>query len=228
MTALLWKDYRLNRGMLLLGIALLLGPYAVVLPIVIHRHWPAWPNLADWSALLAAASYFSLALSQLTLALLAGNSIAAEYVDRSAEFLACLPPSRMRILTSKLLLALAAAGVIWAVNRGVTEFMLPALGSAVDDTWDSIAPRSTLAGGAVMVFGACWLGSALLNSPASATLLGIAVAMVGGPLLVQAVWALFSSGAREDLPACAIGVGLTVGSLCFLTGSALFLRRIEP
>jgi hypothetical protein len=79
-----------------------------------------------------------------------------------------------------------------------------------------------------MVFGASWLGSAMLNSPASATILGIAVALVGGPLLVQVVGVLFTSGAREALPSCGLIVSLTVGLLCFLSGSAYFLRRVEP
>ena len=50
------------------------------------------------------------------LALLGGNSIAGERVDRSAEFLAYLPVSRGRILASKLLVALAAVPLIWLPN----------------------------------------------------------------------------------------------------------------
>jgi ABC-type transport system involved in multi-copper enzyme maturation permease subunit len=228
MTALLWKDYRLNRGVLLLGIALLLGPYAAVFPLALYGHWPSLPPVGEWSALLLAASFFSLGLSQLTLALLGGNSIAAERADRSAEFLAYLPPSRLQILASKLLLALLAAGAIWAVNLSVTELLVPALGEALDSSWDKVAPRSMLTAGTVLVFGASWLGSAVLNSPASATSLGIAVAAVGGPLLAQAACALFASGAREAFTSCGMIVGLTVGSLCFLSGSASFLRRVEP
>jgi ABC-type transport system involved in multi-copper enzyme maturation permease subunit len=228
MTALLWKDYRLNRGVLLLGAALLLGPYAVVFPVALYGHWPSWPPAAEWSALLRAASFFSVALSQLTLAVLAGNSIASERADRSAEFLACLPPSRLEILASKLLLALLAAGAVWAVNLSVATLVVPALGAPPDNPWDQVAPRPMLAAGTVLVFGASWLGSAVLNSPASATILGIVVAAVGGPLLVQAAWALFASGAREALTSYGLVVSLSVGALCFLSGSASFLRRVEP
>jgi ABC-type transport system involved in multi-copper enzyme maturation permease subunit len=228
MTALLWKDYRLNRGVLLLGIALLLGPYAAAFPLALYDHWPSLPPAGEWSALLQAASFFSLALSQLTLALLAGNSIASERADRSAEFLACLPPSRPQVLACKFLLALLAAGVIWAVNLSVAELVVRTLGAPRDGSWDQVAPRSLLAAGTVMMFGASWLGSAVLNSPASATILGITVAAVGGPLLAQAAWALFASGAREALPSWGMVVGLTTGALCFLSGSACFLRRVEP
>ncbi len=228
MTTLLWKDYRLNRGVLLLGVVLLLGPHAAACALVLYGRWPSWPAAADWSARLLDASFFSLVLSQLTLAVLAGNSIASERADRSAEFLACLPPSRLQILASKLLLVLLAAGAIWAVHLSITDWIVPTLGTSVANSWEQWGPRSTFVAGTVMLFGASWLGSAVLNSPASATILGIAVALVGGPLLAQGVWALFTSGAREALPSCGMIVGLSVGLLCFLSGSACFLCRVEP
>jgi hypothetical protein len=228
MTALLWKDYRLNRAVLLLGVALLLGPYLVVCAVALVGRWPSLPPAGEWSALLPAASFFSLVLSQLTVAVLAGNSIASERADRSAEFLACLPPSRVQVLASKFLLALLAAGAIWAVNLTVTELVVPALGAPPDNPWGKLAPWPMLAAGTVMVFGAGWLGSAVLPSPAGATILGIAAAVVGGPLLAQVTCALFASGARDALDSCGIIVGFSVGSLCFLSGSASFLRRVEP
>jgi ABC-type Na+ efflux pump permease subunit len=228
MTTLLWKDYRLNRGVLLLGVTLLLGPYAAVGAGALYGPWPSWPSVADWSARLLDASFFSLALSPLTLAVLAGNSIASERADRSAEFLACLPPSRLEILASKLLLTLLAAGAIWAVNLSVASLLVPTLGGPPDNPWDKLAPRSMLAAGTVLVFGASWLGSAVLNSPASATILGLAVGLVGGPLLVQAAWALLGSGAREELASYGVIVSLGVGALCFLSGSVSYLRRVEP
>src|SRR4029079_1479074 len=107
------------------------------------------------------------------------------------------------------------------------ELVARTLGVPRDSPWDQVASRSLLAAGTVMLFGASWLGSAVLNSPAGATILGIAVAAVGGPLLVQAAWALFAPGAREALPSCGMGVGSTVGAICFVSGSAYFLRRVE-
>lgn len=228
MTALLWKDYRLNRGVLLLGVVLLLGPYAAAAVAVLRGHWPSLPPAREWSAALLTASFFSLALSQLTLVVLAGNSIASERADRSAEFLAYLPPSRLRILASKALLALLSAGVIWAVNLCVAELLVPALGPKPDSVLDQFAPRSVFAASTVMVFGAGWLGSAVLNSPAGATSFGIGVPLVAGPLVVQAASTLFASGARDDLTSCAVILYLTLGSLCFVCGSAYYLRRVEP
>jgi hypothetical protein len=228
MTTLLWKDYRLNRGLLLLGTVLLLGPYAAVCAGTLYVGWPAGLSAAEWSVRLWEASIFSLILSQLTLAVLAGNAIAAERADRSAEFLACLPPSRLQILASKLLLALLVAAAIWVVHLSITELVVPRLGAAVASPWDRLGSRSTFAAGTVLLFGASWLGSAVLHSPASATIFGIAMALGGGPLLAQVVWVLCASGVREALPCYGTIVSLTVGLLCFLSGSAYFLRRLEP
>jgi ABC-type transport system involved in multi-copper enzyme maturation permease subunit len=228
MTALFWKDYRLNRGVLLLGVALLFGPYAAAFAGTLHSHWPSWPSVGEWLAQLLAASFFSLALSQLTLALLAGNSIAAERADRSAEFLACLPPSRRQVLASKLLLALLAAGTVWAVNLSVTEWLVPALGTPPDNSWDQVASRSMLAASTVLVFGTSWLGSAVLNSPASAISFGLGVPLVAGPFLFQAALALFAPAAPSDRTHGAVMLCLALGSLCFVSGSTVFLRRVEP
>jgi hypothetical protein len=139
-----------------------------------------------------------------------------------------LPPSRLQVLSSKFLLALLAVGTVWAVHLSMTELVVPKLDASVAKSWDQLGSRSTLAAGTVLLFGASWLGSAVLNSPASATIFGIAVALGGGPLLVQVLWTLWAAGAREMLPFYGTAVGLTVGSLCVLSGSAYFLRRVEP
>lgn len=226
MRALLWKEYRLNRGVLLLGVALLLAPYATVLGVALHSHWPSWPPAAEWPGLLLTASLFSLGLSELTLVTLAGNSIASERADRSAEFLAYLPPSRLQILASKVLLALLAAGVIWAVNLFVGEVVAPALGTSPASLAGSLAPRPLLAATAVMLFGAGWLGSALLDSPAIATSLGIG-ATLAVPFVLMTVLGLFGSS-QDDFKHWGIITCLTLGALCFVCGSVYYLRRVEP
>jgi ABC-type transport system involved in multi-copper enzyme maturation permease subunit len=226
MRALLWKDYRLNRGVLLLGITLLLAPYATVAAVVLYAHWPSLPAAAEWSRLLLTASLFSLGLSSLTLVTLAGNSIASERADRSAEFLAYLPPSRLRILVSKALLALLVAGVIWVFNLSVGEVIAPTLGSSLGNPADELAPRSMLAAGAVLLFGAGWLGSALLSSPAIATSLGIGAALAV-PGLIMTMRVLFTIP-PEDVQHWGLITALTLGTLCFVSGSVYYLRRVEP
>jgi ABC-2 family transporter protein len=226
MRALLWKDYRVNRGVLLLGITLLLGPYAAVSGAALHAHWPSWPPAAEWSALLLTASLFSLGLSELTLVTLAGNAIASERADRSAEFLAYLPPSRLQILASKFLLALLTVAVIWGVNLFVGEVIVPVLGTPSANPADQLAPRPMLAASAVMLFGAGWLGSALLDSPATATSIGIG-ATLGVPFLLMTASGLLAVP-PDDLKSWSINTCLTLGTVCFLAGSVYYLRRVEP
>ena len=226
MTALLWKDYRLNRGVLLLGITLLLGPYVAAFAIALHGHWPSWPPAAEWAALLLTGSSVSLCLSQLALVTLAGNSIAAERADRSAEFLAYLPPSRVRVLASKVLLVLLVAAVTWAVNLFIADVVAPALGTPAVIPADDLTPRSVLAAAAVMLFGTGWLGSALLDSPAIATSLGIG-ATLAAPLLLMMMFSLFALPG-DDFKRWNIITFLTLGTLGFVGGSAYYLRRVEP
>jgi hypothetical protein len=224
--ALLWKDYRVSRGVLLLGVALLLGPYGVVVAAGLYGHWPSWPPAAEWAALLLTGSSFSLGLSQLALVTLAGNSIAAERADRSAEFLAYLPPSRVRVLASKVLLVLLVAAVTWAVNLFIADVVAPALGTPAVIPADDLAPRSVLAAAAVMLFGAGWLGSALLDSPAIATSLGIG-ATLAAPFLLMMLWSLFALPGA-DFKVWNIITCLTLGTLGFVGGSVYYLRRVEP
>ena len=226
MRALLWKDYRVNRGVLVMGVALLLGPYVAVAAGTAYEYWPVVPPAAQCAALLVVASVFSLGLSQLTLVTLAGNAIAAERADRSAEFLAYLPPSRLRILASKALLALLAAAVIWAVNLIVADIVAPAVGTPRGNLVDGLADRSILAASSVMLFGAAWLGSAFLTSPAIATSLGLG-ATLAVPFLVAATFALLG-WPREDLQHWYELTCLVLGGLCFACGSAYYLRRVEP
>lgn len=226
MRALLWKDYRINRGVVLLGAALLLGPYAAVIFWGLRAHWPSLPPRAEWSGLLTTASLLSLVLSQLTLVTLAGNVIASERNDRSAEFLAYLPPSRLKILASKFVLWLLAAAVVWCVNLAASELLAPALGRAPGSATDALADRSMLAAVSVMLFGAGWLGSALLESPAMATCLGIG-ATFAVPVLVMAALHLFAPGGGDLKQGCLIACPV-LGVVCFVCGSVYYLRRVEP
>ena len=227
MTALLWKDYRLSRGVLLLGAALFVGPYAQGCLAALHAHWPGLPPAGDWPALLLTASSVSLAMSPLTLLILAANSIACERADRSAEFLAYLPPSRLEILVSKALLVLLAATLVWAVNLLVANALVPALGPVPANTVAHLASWDLLAASAVMAFGAGWLGSALCDSPALATCLGIGLSLAVPPMikLVEVLpWS-----ADDNVRHWAFFTGLlTLGVAFFVSGSVHYLRRVEP
>ena len=111
---LFWKDYRHNRPIVIFGLILLLVPHLFALG---GTYWWATHGYKGvWSHNFAGSSLWSLIMSQLTIAVAAGNAIAGERADRSAEFLASLPIPRRKILVSKLLLVLAITAVIWVTD----------------------------------------------------------------------------------------------------------------
>ena len=93
MTALLWKDYRLNRLVLFIGVLLLVGPILIAVGSNYYSRWRTG-SICAWPDLLVHTEITSLAFSLLTIGLLGGNAVAGERMDRSTEFLAYLPPTR--------------------------------------------------------------------------------------------------------------------------------------
>jgi ABC-type transport system involved in multi-copper enzyme maturation permease subunit len=223
--ALFWKDYRVNRLILIVGVVLLTAPHLIAWIYV----WRAQPprEYVQWTLL--AASAYSIVLSQLTLTLLGGHAIAAERVDRSAEFLGYLPPSRAMIITSKALLAFVTALVIWGVNLVVFCLAapweeLPNLGRDAPTMFE--VPRYVAATGACM-FGIAWLGSSCLPSPTFAIFGGLV-----SPLVVNLSLMSCSTGlgwpAMADVGHWYLVICPTLGCLCFVSGTWYFLRRVEP
>ncbi len=227
MRALLWKDYRVNRVVLLLGACLLLGPYLAGVGYIVYDAWPEGPPARTWSQTLLACSSFSLALSMLTVIMLGGNAIAGERADRSAEFLAYLPPSRGQVLGSKVLLALATVAVIGGSNALVADVVCPALGDEWRRTADDLPPRGLLTGKGVLLFGAAWLGSSFLSSPAFAVGLGFLVYAVTS-MSLQALSTFTGWPAESQLVGWYIAFCLVVGPACFVAGTVYYLRRKEP
>ena len=111
MNSLLWREYRLNRWILVFCAAAILVSY--LLGFLLNHY-----ALDDGDDIGAAATFM---LSLLTVALLAGNAIAGERADRSAEFIAYLPLRRSSTLASKLFLHLIAIVVLSAVNLWVLK-----------------------------------------------------------------------------------------------------------
>jgi ABC-type transport system involved in multi-copper enzyme maturation permease subunit len=232
---LLWKDYRMNRLVLVMGVTLLLGPY-VVTPLGAWYSQTAPPGafreLRFWAGLLLMSSIPSLVFSELTIALLAANAVACERVDRSAEFLAYLPPSRARVLTSKAILVWSSAALVWGVNLLViaaAPFLSANGKQEFDANLSSSLPEffvTTVATG-VLLLGAGWLASCVLDSPPFASGIGIAA-----PLLLfcsfQIINYLFGWPHPDHVQAWYTGSSFLLGLLCFASGTLYYLRRVEP
>jgi ABC-type transport system involved in multi-copper enzyme maturation permease subunit len=223
--ALLWKDYRVNRLILIVGLVLLIVPHLIAWIYVWRAHPPR--QYLQWTLL--AASAYSVILSQLTLTLLGGNAIAAERVDRSAEFLGYLPPSRAMIIGSKALLAFVTALVIWGVNLVVFCLVvpweyLPKIGRDAQMIFEM--PLYVAATGTCM-FGIAWLGSSCLASPTFAIFGGLV-----SPLVLHLSLISCSTGlgwpAMADVGHWYVGISLALGCLCFVSGTLYYLRRVEP
>jgi hypothetical protein len=226
----LWKDVRVNRLPLLIGVALLVAPYVVVGTAVTHMPvWQEATRASAWAVLLATGCYFSLMCSQASLAMLSGHVIAAERGDRSAEFLAYLPPSRGQVLLSKAIVLLGFAAVVWGLNSSanlVADYLAVDTDAARMLTAD-MASLGRLAAIGALAIGAGWCASSMLeNSGPAVAFALVAPLVVFGFLQLTRYLANWPDELSFDdvyFAACwPIGVSL------FAAGTVYFLRRVEP
>lgn len=228
--ALVWKDLRVNRLPLLIGMALLIAPYVVVGTAVTHMPvWEEATRASAWAVLLATGCYFSLMCSQASLALLSGHVIAAERGDRSAEFLAYLPPSRGQVLFSKALVLAGSAAVVWGLNWGaslIADHLAGDTDAARMLTAD-MASIGRLAAIGVLAAGAGWCASSMLENsgPAVAFALVAPIVTFGAFQLIMylANWPDELTFADVYFAAC-----WPIGASLFAAGTVYFLRRVEP
>ncbi len=171
--ALLWKDLRVQRVALLAALCVIVAPYGYV----------AYNHLGNGAAALSAAGLLAhldyagqitLMASLLIVAMLAGAAFASERSDRSHEFLAALPPTRLMILGSKAVVVLAATGALWLLNPYVfvriTQVFTVELGASGVSENGVLGTASAMA---LSVLGAGWFGSILVSNPASSLLIGL-------------------------------------------------------
>jgi hypothetical protein len=246
MNWLLWKEYRLNRLIVFVTLFLVLLPYliatcAICWEVIVQPSEKVVTTsggeiltkpserVIHWRECLFGAFLYSITLSQLSLALIGGNAIAGERVDRSAEFQAALPLTRKKILAAKLLIALAIAAAIWLFN-------LPAFGLdltyILDHFYTSDPPvfeimiTSAITG--LVFFCVAWLVSSVLPSPAIAACLGLIT-----PWVVVGTVSLISLSSELTRPGLVIWIWylalcLTIAPICFGIGTWLYLRCVEP
>jgi ABC-type transport system involved in multi-copper enzyme maturation permease subunit len=179
---------------------------------------------------LLGASLYSLAISQLTIALIGGNAIAGERVDRSTEFLYSLPVTRKRLVASKLLLALLITAIIWLTTAPFLWYLPLQLPSY--DRLLGIYGTAAITG--LTFLCVAWFLSSFIASPAFAVCGELIT-----PFLVMCsfqfvYWLLMTSGSVTppidgwvmELWYC--GICLTLAPLCFAVGTWHYLRRVEP
>jgi len=227
---LIRKDIRLNR-LPISGV--LVG---LVLPFVISATMFLWdrgnsdqPLAFVWSGILIWGAIIAACFSVLSLAALSGNIIASERAERSAEFLAYLPPSRSLIFTSKLVVvAVAGALVGWIILVAVAGARVLAgddgppgsLGSG-GNLFGVIAAADFLITGTGVWF------SARGRSPGLCAVLAllspVAVQIVILTIQVQTEWPDQESYSHVFIVSC-----LAIGSVALALAYGYFVRRVEP
>jgi len=225
--ALLWKDYRVNLWLLTFAVALLIGPPLCAAALNLHGQLTIGSAPRPWADLLVLTAPFSLAAQLLPIVMLGANAFAAERADRSAEFLAYLPPSRWANVVSKATFAIGLGLFVWGVNLTIIYVIAPQVGMVEADLLvfrDSMVP--TLASTSVILFGVAWLGSSFLSSHTFATGLGIA-----GPLALLGVlqtWQYFFEPSGFELGPWYRAMCWPLGLAAFVAGTVYYLRRVEP
>ena len=231
MNWIIWREYRLNRLILITGVFLLLLPYLIALIVLL------WPKSRPLTAphitqLFVAAAIYSVALSQVTMALLGGNAIAGERADRSAEFIAYLPLPRKRLLGGKLSLTFFAVVVIWVTNSlvlGIAASWIPELPRDINDLY-KIPFYIALTG--FTFYGVSWLISSFQSSPTFAVGGGLITPLIVFMGLLMGVQAAERTMDFKPpnlvVPFGYSAICLTIALVCFSIGTWYYLKRIEP
>jgi ABC-type transport system involved in multi-copper enzyme maturation permease subunit len=225
MRKLLWKDYRLNRQLLVLCAAILLAIYAVGAITEISATWPSLPAARQWGHMFASYGVVALYSATFISALLAGNAIASERADRTANFLAYLPPTKSRILFSKFVIAAGATTAVWAWAVVSVYRIARGLGVEGPDITGQVSPRLA-ALTCVLTFGVGWLASARFETAVMPVITAFA-----SPVVVS--FALLAVSVILGIPRFEVfewygAVCAWVGLVAFAAGTWIYLRRMEP
>lgn len=228
MSWLLWREYRLNRLLAYVGLGLMLIPYIMMTCAVIYRLARGWdvPNLVEALGYLA---LYSIALSQVAVVFMGGNAIAGERLDRSAEFVAVLPISRLHRIVSKLLISSIATAITWLPNL-LLLLMVSAVGSFNQrEVAAAITMITFTAITAFTAYAVAWMVSSFQTSPTFSVVAGLMT-----PFLVFTSIQLFSIlvlEIKDPYPAIGVAYSVICGVIAvtsFSVGTWHFLQRIEP
>lgn len=230
MITLLWKDYRNNAALLIIGAGIMLlplvGAVAIVLSAPGETHSPE-ETRAFWGIALYSGSVVGLVLSQFTMLFLGGQIIAGERSTPTYQFLFYLPATRAKIVTSKLLFCAIVCLIIWLVYAivGSATFHLippqPPMQFAVN-------PHFEIAAIGLVLFGCAWFASSTIESPTLAMGIGalIAASVAFTIHLVSSTWEF--SNNEGAVSWTRIGTFALLGTIGIILGCAKFIRRVEP
>lgn len=221
MIALLWKDMWVNRSVLAYAAVALTVPYLILLIRGLFGTWDHWWHFQQLSMFVVS----SMMLSTITSALLGGYAFAAERADRSAEFLAYLPPSRLATIVSKTVFAAGVGLALVLIHLSIILYLclslqLPGSPGVVDlDLLIVCMAVSTL------MFGTAWLCSTVTGGPALAAgfgMLSSIAAICGMYFGLQRIIPLDTITQYFNILCIAVGV------TCYVVGTVYYIRRFSP
>jgi len=225
MLPLLRKDWRLYRAPVIASV--------IVLGIVYWCGWQAAGGMrygegdSSWHYALGSGAIYGFFATAVMAAVYAGVAFAAERRDRSADFLAMLPPTSGEILLSKLIVTGGCLAVMTAVNVAALWIAGSPNEGRVQLHFSFQHVLWPVAAGC-MFFGVAWLFSTFLQSPTLAASLScgitaftlLLVRLLPDPLL------LFAHVRLNGYVYCA---AMAVIGVTTLAGGILYrLRRVEP
>lgn len=217
--ALLWKDFRQHGKFLVACGAMLLLPYVVaVVGLIVNQVRGVLQD--NWIEYFRAASIADAFLAFMMVAFIAGNAIAGDRADRSAEFEAYLPIDRKIALLSKVMTALGI-GVCLVTATVVIHWMWSSPidgGSSVNSY--VIVPLLSIV---ISLFGVAWFFSSFLRSPGTAAVVGLA-----SPICLGTACGFLGSSEAMQKTELFTALSFAVGLSCFAAGVVHYLRRVEP
>lgn len=225
MRKLLWKDYRLFRPLLLLSASIVVLVYGVGIAAEMASSWPTFPSADNWAGMLVSYGTVLLFLSFFKTGMLGGYAIAVERSERSAHFLASLPPTKVLILASKLIVVAVATGVLW----GWMFLSIHILASKLSTQPFNGTHTLTMSGAAatcVLTFGVGWCASACMEKPIIPIILALCSPLAVSIALMLAAAMLGISNVR--ISDWSNVVCVVLGLVAWITGSWSYHRRVEP
>jgi len=226
MWQLLWKDYRLNRGLMVLGVLGLIGVYLVGLATETTYTWPALPGSKVWADAILSYGHMALGVMPFIAALLGGNAIACERADRSAHFLAYLPPTKAQILSSKFIVIACALGILGSGNLLMIYVIAPLLSPDSENFLYMLGSPSAALAGCILTLGIGWLGSAYFEKPTIPVLAALTspVVLSFGLFALAAVCGI----SKFEVAEWSGSVAFSIGIAAFFLGTWNYFHRVEP
>lgn len=225
--ALLWKDFRQQRGFLIAAAVLLVIPYLVASAALIINQLLGKDPVDEWIRFYYAAGVADFGLASVLVAFFSGNAIAGERADRSSEFIAYLPVERRTSVLSKALVALGISVSLLGMCIAILYIL-----AVVYADYPGPPERQAmymLLGICALMFGVAWLVSSFARSGTYAAACGVCVAVGVGIVLalLAQTETVRQSAPREYLFNSALGLLVAIGVCGFIAGTVCYLRRVE-